>query len=362
MRAKRLMGVGAVLAALASPLASSAAWAQQTPDNTAFLNETIDNKGLPHQAPSIGLPAIYGLNPCATGAAAGISTPLFGISGAISNIDRECETRNNAAVAVTAIKDPAVAREIMCNVKDFREAALRVGKPCLADQPRPVAAAAPAATPAAATPTAAAVPVAAIPTLAIPAVAAATSPASPAAAAPPVLLSDAPAFCHRPDLNLTLYPDCTSHAAQASTQADAADQRAAHRIYYGYGRERRAMRREALRRPLPERAVPASPAAQPSAPQDAVPLPVSASASSAPAHAGCTVPSALGRLYPDCNGSSAADATPIPAAPPATAPAAPQAASYVGIYTTGADGTRVFSIAERAALARQPAPSQGGGE
>ncbi len=162
MRIKLLIGVGAAMAALASPLTSSAAWAQQTPDNSAFLNETIDNKGLPHQAPSIGLPAIYGLNPCATGAAVGISTPLFGISGAISNIDRECETRNNAAVAVTAIKDEAVAREIMCNVKDFREAALRVGKPCRVDQPRPVAAAAPpgalAATPAAAVAPAAAAP------------------------------------------------------------------------------------------------------------------------------------------------------------------------------------------------------------
>ncbi|MBV9750815.1 MAG: hypothetical protein JO157_18570 [Acetobacteraceae bacterium] len=304
MRTKLLMGVGAALAVVA-PFTVPAGWAQQTPDNTAFLNETINNKGLPHQAPSIGLPAIYGLNPCATGAAAGVTTPLFGISGAISNIDRECETRNNAAVAVTAIKDEAVAREIMCNVKDFREASLRVGKPCLIDQRRPVAAA-PAGAPVAAAASAVPTPIAA-------AVAPAAPPAPAAAPATPALLRDAPAFCHRPDLDLALYPDCTSRSAQPSTRADAADQgRTAPWPYYRYGRTHRGLRREALTPPLPEASAPLSSAFQSAAP-------------------------------------TAADAN---------APAA----RYVGVYTRRPDGQRVFSLTDRAALEHQSDPSQNGGE
>ncbi len=310
MRTKLLMGIGTALAVVAS--VAPAARAQQTPDNTAFLNETIENKGLPHQAPSIGLPAIYGLNPCATGAAAGITTPLVGISGAISNIDRECETRNNAAVAVTAIKDEAVAREIMCNVKDFREASLRVGRPCLIDQRRPIAAAQGGAPVAAAKP-AVSGPVAVATAPAVrPALAAA--PAQPVAApATPALRRDAPAFCRQPGLDLALYPDCTSRDAQASTRADAADQGlTAPWPYYRYGRTHRGLRREALRPPLPEASEPLSSAAQP-----AVPIGVGASA---------------------------------------------PAARYVGMYTTDANGRRVFSITDRTALAHQSDPSQNGGE
>jgi len=184
------MVVGAAFAALAA----SPAHAQ----GASTLTENINNSGIPRQAPALGLSNIYGLNPCATGAAIGVSTPLFGIGGATSNIDRECETRNNAAVVITGLKDPVLAREILCGIKDIREAALRIGKPCLADMPPPH-------------------------------VASATTPGAPvqpapASAATPVIAQtelrpNAPAFCHTPGLAIEFYPECSAHPMALPTLA-----------------------------------------------------------------------------------------------------------------------------------------------
>ena len=200
------MGMGAALAALVSIRAAQA----QTDSNTSTINsnEQVSNHGLPHQAPAIGLSSIYGLNPCATGSALGISTPLVGVGGAISTIDKECETRNNAAIAVSALQDAPLAREILCNISDIRQASMRLGRPCMMDQKPGAVAVAPAPQ-----------------TQSAPANAAQPAPSSssqlppnalPPAVAKPIVASlparSLPAFCQTPGLILKLYPACSDKA------------------------------------------------------------------------------------------------------------------------------------------------------
>ncbi len=192
---KHIFLVGVATVCLTLP-----AWAQSN-----VITENVNNTGIPRQTPSLSLGQIYGLNPCATGATAGLTTPLFGIAGAVSSIDRECETRNNAAVVITGLKDENLAREILCEIKDVRDAAVRLGKPCLRDQSAAkVASAAPVSPAQPEAPVATAQPVAA----AAPAVA-----ATPAVA---TIRSDAPAFCRVKNLDVSLYPDCTAAPAPAS--------------------------------------------------------------------------------------------------------------------------------------------------
>ncbi|HEX2940442.1 MAG TPA: hypothetical protein VHO91_05285 [Rhodopila sp.] len=104
-----------------------------SPYNT---NATINNHGIPRQAPPLSLPSIYGLNPCSTGATLGVTTPLVGVGGAISSSDPACEARNNAALAISAFHNEFLAREVLCVRKDWREAWAKIGKPCLEDQRR----------------------------------------------------------------------------------------------------------------------------------------------------------------------------------------------------------------------------------
>lgn len=161
-------------------IGASPAFSQQS------ITENLNNTGIPRQAPALGLPSIYGLNPCSSGATLGVTTPLFGIGGAISDIDRECETRNNAAVVITGLKDEILGREILCEIKDIRQAAIRVGKPCLQDQPTVKVAAA------------------------LPDKPAAPQPIVPAIAIPERVRIGAQAYCHVRDLELRLYPNCTT--------------------------------------------------------------------------------------------------------------------------------------------------------
>jgi hypothetical protein len=192
----------AVVVALSGVSAfTSQAWAQ---DNT--ITENVNNTGIPRQAPGLSLGQIYGLNPCATGATAGVTTPLFGIAGAVSNIDRECETRNNAAVVITALHDETMAREVLCTIKDVREAAARIGKPCLGDG-RTIGEASHTVAELMHTPEVAA----ASPAPVEPTTTRAVAAMQQAAVQRPrevVLAPDAPAFCHAKDLALYLYPEC----------------------------------------------------------------------------------------------------------------------------------------------------------
>jgi hypothetical protein len=203
-----ILAVAAIVGLSAVP-----AWAQ-----TQTLNENINNTGIPRNAPALGLSSIYGLNPCTSGASLGVSTPLFGIGGAVADIDKDCETRNNAAVVITGLKDETLAREILCTIKDIRQAAIRVGKPCLQDEPAPrVSSSTPPqglsqpTSPAQGAPVAMATPV----PVAVPVVLAA--PVASAASDEPAIRPEAPAFCRTKGLDLSLYPDCTKATAPAST-------------------------------------------------------------------------------------------------------------------------------------------------
>lgn len=98
------------------------------------INEGLPrNYRIPQQAPSLGLGNIYGLNPCAAGVSVGVTTPVGGVGGAWSRIDDECQTRNNAAILVSGLRDEAASREVLCTIPSIRQAFIRVGRPCIAD-------------------------------------------------------------------------------------------------------------------------------------------------------------------------------------------------------------------------------------
>ncbi|MBN8900680.1 MAG: hypothetical protein J0H57_06550, partial [Rhodospirillales bacterium] len=260
----------------------------------ATITENINNTGLPsipRNAPALGLSNIYGLNPCATGSSVGVTTPLFGLGGAISDIDRECETRNNAAVVITGLKDEALAREILCEIKDVRQAAIRVGRPCLQDQRTaaaggpPVASAAPAPGPVLAA-SAAPTPVIATP-LPPPAATPVLQPGAPVRVAPPpatqeadaapatTVVAGAPAFCRTPWLQVSLYPECTTAPSAAPAPKPVAQSRPAPR---------------SVTRAAPPAVEPAS------APAPHPPVPPAATTVTA-AIPGCNIPSALLAMY-----------------------------------------------------------------
>ncbi len=209
---RRLLIAGMMGAVMAAPIITPAV-AQPVPtDPNGFspfntretINENVNTPVL-RNAPALGLSSIYGLNPCSLGASVGVTTPLFGIGGAVSTTDKDCEIRNTAALAITGLKDEAAGREILCIIKEFREAVARLGKPCIADQPpqRVASASSPQQQPlsvASTQPPATPVPVTSV-----------------AAIAPvvPVVAPDAPAFCRTPGLVLNAYPECTHPGIQA---------------------------------------------------------------------------------------------------------------------------------------------------
>jgi hypothetical protein len=204
---KRLLLAGVMGAALAAPITSAMAQTTTVPtdpqgfspyDTHGTLDENINTSTI-RNAPALGLSSIYGLNPCSLGASAGVSTPLFGIAGAISTTDKDCETRNTAALAITGLKDEAAGREIMCTIPQFREAVARLGKPCIGDQPpqRVALQQQPSVQPVAAQVATPAVPVAAKPTLA----------------------PNAPTFCNTAGLVLSAYPECTHPQVMAEPHA-----------------------------------------------------------------------------------------------------------------------------------------------
>lgn len=229
-----LLGAGAAIAALASLPAS----AQETQRVETYQRNDVFNYGIPrnhHQAPSIGLGSIYGLNPCATGVSVGATMPLFGVAGAFSTIDEECQIRNNVALTVSALKDEALAREMMCSVESFRAAAIRIGRPCIRDGGAPLALSEGTNPETATSLQLVPVPSGGLPPNALP-------PVPPAQPAPPVNgnpapapnpggfrgagLAPRPAFCEVPGLNTALYPECSGEAAPpASARRTEAPQR-----------------------------------------------------------------------------------------------------------------------------------------
>ena len=204
---RRLLLTGVMGAALAAPIISPAS--AQTSDVvptdpqgfSPFNTHTTIDQPVIRNAPALGLSSIYGLNPCSLGASAGVTTPLFGIGGAISTTDKDCETRNTAALAITGLKDEAAGREVMCIIKEFREAVARLGRPCIADQSHKGVASN--------------TPQSAIPQQQPPPAVILTSAAKPATAIAP----GAPAFCQTPGLVLNSYPECTEpHASTDSSE------------------------------------------------------------------------------------------------------------------------------------------------
>lgn len=263
------------------------------------LNENVNNTGIPRQAPGLSMSSIYGLNPCSSGLSVGVTTPLFGIGGAAASIDRECETRNNAALAITALHDEKLAREIMCKIHEVREAAIRVHQPCIEDGGVRTASAPAAPGPGPAPAVVVRPTESSVPRQYAPAMPMRVPPPSQSSRTDPVQAAHAvvPAFCLTPGLAQGLYPECVP--GSAASKAALASQQS-------------AMRAEPPAR-MPSRApvVDRDPTAEPRAvtpvrlrvPTHAAPIEVSA----APHRAGCVVPSALREAYPECRTDAAGE-------------------------------------------------------
>jgi hypothetical protein len=228
------LGAGAAIAApLLAPAYAQEPQVQRL--ETSTRNE-VYNYGIPRnyrQAPSLGLGNIYGLNPCATGVSVGATTPLFGIGGAFSTIDDECQIRNNVALTVSALKDEALAREIMCSVEIFRAAAIRVGRPCIRDGGAPIALSQGAnpetATSLLLTPIQGGLPPNALPPVPQPTPAAAVNGHAPAPEAAGFRGREAasvPAFCDVPGLNRGLYQECDPNSRAAPSPVSERPRRA----------------------------------------------------------------------------------------------------------------------------------------
>ncbi len=85
--------------------------------------------------PDVNAPAIWANNPCVVSFSGGVSVVGFGASIGAGIEDRDCTRRANAQ-QLTAMGQPEVAREVMCNSTEVREAFLRAGRPCAVDAPR----------------------------------------------------------------------------------------------------------------------------------------------------------------------------------------------------------------------------------
>lgn len=264
---------------------------------TQTLNENVNNTGIPRNAPGLSMSSIYGLNPCSSGLSVGVTTPLFGIGGAAATIDRECETRNNAALAITALHDQKLAREIMCKIDEVREAAIRVHQPCIEDGGVRTASAAAAPGPGPAPAVVVRPTESDVPRQYAPAMPMRVPPPSQSSRTSPVQAAHAevPAFCLTPGLAQGLYPECVpgsvaSKAALAQQQSAMRDQ---------------APTRAPARVPVVNR----DPAPEPRATTPVrlrVPAPLSPiEVSAVPRRAGCVVPSALRAAYPECRTDAA---------------------------------------------------------
>lgn len=216
MKTKVFWGVGAVFAALTFSASADAQDANTQTINQNIRTESIQrNEGLPsnpripHQTPSLGLGNIYGLNPCATGVSVGVTTPLVGIGGAFSNIDSECQTRNNAAVLVSGLRDEAAAREVLCSIPVIRQAFIRIRRPCIEDGGAAVILPSnyPAGAGQAGQYNAETLPP---PNLPIPP---SVVPRGGTIDGDPRLRSEAPAFCRISGLDPSLYPECRKDVA-----------------------------------------------------------------------------------------------------------------------------------------------------
>ena len=57
------------------------------------------------------------------------------ISLGITTKDKECDARENSKI-IGLMGDVPAAKEVMCNIKEVREAFAKVGRPCIADRGR----------------------------------------------------------------------------------------------------------------------------------------------------------------------------------------------------------------------------------
>ena len=77
---------------------------------------------------------VYPTAMCMGSSSGGIQSAVFGFSAASSWTDKNCMVLEQARAAATVIGDKAVAEEIMCGLKEYREARARTGNLCAADK------------------------------------------------------------------------------------------------------------------------------------------------------------------------------------------------------------------------------------
>jgi hypothetical protein len=102
---------------------------------TSNINQNYSGTQTLRNVPNVYAPSFGGTNPCTVSASAGGSGAGIGITIGGSWSDPGCERRNLAVIAVQALNDPALAREILCGTTDYRQARQRIGQPCAMDVP-----------------------------------------------------------------------------------------------------------------------------------------------------------------------------------------------------------------------------------
>lgn len=112
----------------------------QTAQGGAGGQASVVQGANPHQTPTAYAPTIIsGAETCGVPISGGGSGGLFGFALGFAVPERDCRMIR-ASQQAQRLGDGAVAREIMCEVPAFRDAARRAGQPCAADRAAPAAA------------------------------------------------------------------------------------------------------------------------------------------------------------------------------------------------------------------------------
>lgn len=101
---------------------------------TGGANITSYGSDLAQSVPTVTSPGLSTTltETCMGSTSGGVGVAGFGVSGGTTWSDENCVRRLDSR-HLAAMGDLATARELMCNNEEVREAAKRVGRPCLAD-------------------------------------------------------------------------------------------------------------------------------------------------------------------------------------------------------------------------------------
>lgn len=117
----------------------SSSTSTSTSDSSATSNsggnvQSINIESNKRSASTAYAGTVYPTAMCMGSSSGGVQSTVFGFSAASSWTDKNCMVLEQARSAATVLGDKAVAEEIMCSLKEYREARNRIGNPCVTDK------------------------------------------------------------------------------------------------------------------------------------------------------------------------------------------------------------------------------------